>query len=304
MNTNQVLLEIVILLAFIFILYSFYKSYTKSSGQEGFQQKEKFVLKENESIYDDFYSEIYDTIMLPDKQNDYIINTVLQTLQPVKSHSIMLDIGSKTGALVKYLNDEGYIAYGVEPSQYMVEFSISKYGDEMIIKNASVESAMTYDSFLFSHIFCLNKMIYECENPDAVLKNCHYWLQNNGYFILHLLDFSKFNAIAPCGTNDWLSSIQQYGTKRITKTFVDFSDFTYSSDFENLGGSRMIHKETFTDKITQNIRQNENTLHIMDFDTVIDKCSRVGFLAKGYFTLENDDFTKDPFQRIYIFEKI
>lgn len=304
MNTNQVLLEFVILLAFIFILYTIYKSYTKTSGQEGFQQKEKFILKINQDIYDDFYSEIYDTIILPNQTNTYIIEKVLDTVQPDKSHAIILDIGSKTGSLVNYLNNKGYSAYGVEPSQYMVDYSISKYGDELIIKNASVESAMTYDSFLFSHIFCLNKMIYECENPDAVLKNCHYWLQNNGYFILHLIDFSKFNAIAPCGTNQLLPSIQQYGEKRVTKTFVDFSDFTYTSDFENLGGSRMIHKETFTDKITQNIRQNENTLRIMDFDSVVGKCSRAGFLAKGYFTLENDDFVKDPFQRIYIFEKI
>lgn len=294
---DDFLFELVIILAFIAVIYYIYNFYTRTTGQEGFQQKERFILKENQDIYDDFYSEIYDEIMNPDIETNYNMDKVLKTLQPSENHSNMLVLGSKTGSLVNYLHNKGFFAYGVEQSKPMIEYTQTKYENELIIKNANIVNTITYDSFLFSHIFCLHKNIYEYENLDIVLKNCHYWLKRNGYLVLHLVDPTKFNVTPPCG----ISELHHIG-KRITKTIVDFSDFVYKSEYENKD-KITIHKETFTDKITKNIRQNEQTLYMNDYESIINKCSQVGFITKGYFTLENGP-SKDIHQRIYIFEKI
>jgi len=307
MEYNRFLLETLIILAAIVLIFIFYKSmYRKNMGLEGFQQQEKFVLKENNDVYDDFYGEIYDTLMLPEERVKYEIDMIFKSVQPSKTQSNILDIGSGTGVLVNYLNEQGYRAYGLEKSKAMMDISKSRYDIE--IKCADVEESMAYDRSLFSHIFCMNFTIYEIENKLKMMKNCYYWLQNNGYLILHLADKDKFNTIIPAGKTDVLDSIQQFGDKRITKTLIDFSDFTYKSDYINAGKDinnqqKMIHKETFTDKATQNIRQNERLLNFDTMDEIVDMALRAGFIARGFMTMENGP-SRDGYQRIYILERL
>jgi len=316
MKYNTFLFELLIILALVATIIIFYKS-RKKDGLEGFQQKEKFILKENGETYDDFYGEIYDTLMAPEHRVKYEMEMILKTLQPDPKYSSMLDIGSGTGVLVNYLNQKGYRAYGVDKSKSMVDISKSRYNID--VKCADIESAMAYDRGLFSHIFCMNFTIYEIENKLQILNNCYYWLQNNGYLILHLAEKDNFNTIIPgsiVSGSGALDSIQQLGEKRITSTVIDFDDFIYKSEYteergqeqekkgcQKKGQSKMSHKETFTDKLSQNIRQNERVLHFDTFDEIINMALRAGFTAKGFFTMENGP-SRDSFQRIYILERI
>ena len=109
MKYNTILFEILVLLALFVLIILFYKKYVKKTrGQEGFQQQEKFILKENNETYDDFYGEIYDTLMVLEQRINYEMDTILKTLQPDPNHSKILDIGSGTGVLVNYLKEKGY----------------------------------------------------------------------------------------------------------------------------------------------------------------------------------------------------
>jgi hypothetical protein len=65
----------------------------------------------------------------------------------------------------------------------------------------------------------------------------------------------------------------------------------------------MCHRETFVDKTTQNVRQNEKTLYMEPIEDTLQKILSAGFTAKGFFTLE-DGPTRDKHQKIYIFERI
>jgi SAM-dependent methyltransferase len=333
MKYNTFLFELLLLLALAIVVLLFYKSYFKQkNGQEGFQQKEKFILKENGETYDDFYGEIYDTLMLPEERIRYEMETILKTLQPDTKHARMLDIGSGTGVLVNYLKEKGYTAYGVDKSKAMVEISKERFPID--VKCANVEEAMAYDRSLFTHIFCMNFTIYEMENKLQLFKNCYYWLQHNSYLILHLAEKDNFNAIIPGGKPDVLDSIEQLGDKRVTTTIIDFIDYTYKSEYvpcmnangntnangngntnvngngnTNVNGnnrcnssSQVLHKETFTDKSTQNIRQNERVLNFDTYDDIVNMAIRSGFVAKGYFTMEKGP-SRDIHQRIYIFER-
>jgi SAM-dependent methyltransferase len=305
MEYNQFLFELLILLAVVVLVFLFYKSlYKKKQGQEGFQQQEKFVLKENIDVYDDFYGEIYDTLMLPNERVKYEIEIIFKSLQPSQMHANMLDIGSGSGVLVNYLKEQGYRAYGLEKSKAMIDISKERYNID--VKCTDVEESMAYDRALFTHIFCMNFTIYEIENKFKMFKNCYYWLQNNGYLIIHLADKDNFNTIIPAGKTDIIHSIQQLDDKRITSTFIDFADFTYKSDFANDSNNNkncMIHKETFTDKATNNIRQNERMLYFDTTDEIIDMALRAGFIARGFTTMENGP-SRDKYQRIYILERL
>jgi SAM-dependent methyltransferase len=304
MKFNTFLFELLLLLAMAIVVLLFYKSYFKQkNGQEGFQQKEKFILKENGETYDDFYGEIYDTLMLPEERIRYEMDTILKTLQPDTKHARMLDIGSGTGVLVNYLKEKGFTSYGVDKSKAMVEISKERFPID--VKCANVEEAMAYDRSLFTHIFCMNFTIYEIEDKLQLFKNCYYWLQHNSYLVLHLAEKDSFNTIIPGGKPEVLDSIEQLGEKRVTTTIIDFTDFLYKSEYvpcTNDDGKQLIHKETFTDKSTQNIRQNERVLKFDSFDEIINMAIRAGFIAKGYFTMEKGP-SRDIHQRIYILER-
>ena len=290
---NYILLELLLFLAlmvFIIIIYKKYIFKQSDSKCEGFQQKERFLLKENENIYDDFYGEIYDDIMQPEIKDD--LRTILRTLMPDKEKSTMLDVGSGTGVLVNDLKRRGYRAYGIDKSQAMADIATGRYDVE--IKCADVENSMAYDRALFTHIFCMNFTIYEIENKRQFFKNCFFWLQNNGYLILHLADKDNFDRIVPGAKHN----NKQMGDKKINVTEIDFPDFSYKSEYKDRTNMEILHIETFTDKITQNIRQNEQILKFSNFDEIIDLAFQSGFIAKGYFTMK-----RDSNQRIYILER-
>ena len=122
--------------------------------------------------------------------------------------------------------------------------------------------------------------------------------------VLHLAEKENFNTIIPCGKTEVLDSIQQLGEKRVTTTIIDFTDFMYKSEYVPNNGidKQLIHKETFTDKSTQNIRQNERVLKFDSFDEIINMAVRAGFIAKGYFTMEKGP-SRDVHQRVYILER-
>lgn len=318
MKYNTFLFELLLLLALTIVLIYFYKSWFKKVvSQEGFQQKEKFILKENAETYDDFYGEIYDTLMLPEERIRYEMDTVLKTIQPDTKYARMLDIGSGTGVLVNYLKEKGFTSYGVDKSKAMVEISKERF--HIDVKCANVEESMVYDRSLFTHIFCMNFTIYEIEDKLQLFKNCYYWLQHNSYLVLHLAEKDSFNTIIPGGKPAGLDSIEQLGEKRVTTTIIDFTDFLYKSEYvpctndngnhngnhngnNNDNMKQLIHKETFTDKSTQNIRQNERVLKFDSFDEIINMAIRAGFIAKGYFTMEKGP-SRDIHQRIYILER-
>jgi hypothetical protein len=150
----------------------------------------------------------------------------------------------------------------------------------------------------------MNFTIYEIHDKLQLFKNCYYWLQHNSYLVLHLAERDNFNTIIPGGKPEGLNSIEQLGEKRVTTTIIDFTDFLYKSEYlQNKEDTKeLVHKETFTDKLTQNIRQNERVLKFESFDEIINMAVRAGFIAKGYFTMEKGP-VRDVHQRIYILER-
>ncbi len=54
--------NILLFILIIYLVVSFFR--TSEDNKEGFAQKQKFVVKNNDSLYDDFYSRIYDKLFM------------------------------------------------------------------------------------------------------------------------------------------------------------------------------------------------------------------------------------------------
>jgi ubiquinone/menaquinone biosynthesis C-methylase UbiE len=247
---------------------------TRATGKEGFQQSERFILKTDEDSYDDFYSETYDQLMLPEECVKYMADMVLNTLQPDVGYSVFLDVGTGTGSFVNEWKKRGFRAYGIDQSQAMIDVALHKYPD-LEIKCDSAVNPMAFDRALFTHIFCVDYTIYEIEDKTRFFNNCYFWLQNNGYLILHLVEKEGFKRVIPAAYDPVLADTP------VLKTTIDFGDFEYFAEYVPFSENRMVFKESFRDRESQNIRQNERTLYLDPIETILGIARQAGFIVKG-----------------------
>jgi predicted TPR repeat methyltransferase len=264
-------------------------------GKEGFTQSEKFVLKKDADSYDDFYAQIYDSIHLPDPKKE--LESILEIVEPDK-HSVILDVGSGTGCTLNTLVESGAKCMGVDKSDAMIAVAKDKYGAALPLQKGDVTDPILFDRNKFSHILCLDATIYEIQNKHAFFTNCRYWLQNGGFLVLHLVDKHRFNTVVKAGRPMLIENPQKYAGERITKTEIDFHDFTYLSKYNINVKGPCTFVETFTDGTTQHMRQNERTLFMESDDEILRVASQCGFSQHAQINMEpvNDD----QYQNIYV----
>jgi SAM-dependent methyltransferase len=295
-NAKYNIMRVLLILTVILVSILIYKNMNLERFNEGFQQDSPYVVKRNSEIYDDFYVDIYDEIMKPDIESNFIYGTIIKMTEPTQTNSVFLDIGSKTGSLMNLLKKNGYSVYGIESSDAMIEFSQKKYS-YLPVKKGDVMLSMTYDRDTFSHIICSHFMIYQFKDKVAFFRNCRHWLLSNGYLIIHLVDPSSFDPIVSGGKPNVLKTPQKYSDMRITDTLIDFVDFKYKSSYDFEQKDIVVITETFTDKYTNNVRQNQQELYMDSVDDILKTAQYCGFISKGKVS-----FPEDLHQYIYILE--
>lgn len=295
-------LKMLILVAVIMAVIVIYnKHYSNRNKKEGFAQKDRFIAKYNGNVYDMFYAQIYDELHIPRKRIPFEIDTIIKTTQ-ASNASRFLDVGSGTGNVVNELMELGYEAYGVDKSEAMVEYSKTKFPDTMT-KCGDVTNSMLYDRAVFSHILCLYHTIYSIENKLEFFRNCYFWLKSGGSLVIHLVDPKKFDIHIPAEKHPVYGSPQHAHKTRDTKTNVNFDDFNYKAEYipDKKSKTNVSFVETFTDKITGNIRQNEQALYMEEIDDIVTTANRAGFILQGQTNLERT--TDDKNQFLYFFER-
>jgi SAM-dependent methyltransferase len=261
---------------------------------------QKFILKQNDDAYDNFYAHIYDDIHLPEERCEKEVNLILDATDAdgTEQTSVFLDVGSGTGETLKVLQDKGFRCFGIDKSHAMIEKATEKCGKQAKIRGGDVLDAMNYDKYTFSHILCLYHTIYEMENKSKFFQNCRYWLKNGGVLVLHLVDKKKFNTIVPAGKPDFVDNPQQYAKNRITKTTVDFMDFVYDSKYDIKEGAISTFMEKFTDSTTKKVRQNERQLFMESEDAILKMATNQGFSLYGKINLA--PVIHDEHQSLYL----
>jgi hypothetical protein len=64
----------------------------------------------------------------------------------------------------------------------------------------------------------------------------------------------------------------------------------------------IVFKETFTDKETNNVRQNENTLYMESIEDIVGIANNVGYIVHAQINLETCG--GDSNQYLYVFERL
>ena len=294
---NATLFYILFALFVMVMITYFFRTIGKIPTVEGFTQMQKFILKQDDAAYDQFYAHIYDDIHLPEERCSKELKLIIDATG-LDNSSVLLDVGSGTGETLKTLDSIGVRCFGIDKSQAMIEKATQKCGKQVKIRLGNVIDSMNYDKYTFSHILCLYHTIYEIENKRKFFQNCRYWLKNGGMLIVHLVDKKKFNTVVPVGAPDLIDNPQKYTQTRITKTTVDFMDFVYDSKYDIKEGPVSTFTEKFTDSTTKKVRQNERRLFMESEDEILKMATNEGFTLYGKINLE--PVIHDEHQSLYL----
>lgn len=266
--------------------------------KEGFEQTERFILKEGPAVYDEFYADIYDYLVYNDQKDQYEIGEIINKTTPT-TESRILDVGSGIGHHVALLSQQNLNVTGLDSSEAMVKEAKEKYPEN----NFVVGDALVGGQFKpndFTHILCLYFTIYYFDNKTTFFQNAFRWLQPGGSLIIHLVNRDKFDPILPPGNPLLFVSPQKYAKKRITSTNLIFDNFDYNANFD-LDKSKDIAK--FTEKFKfkdGKSRKNEHLMHMETQSAILQKAQDVGFILQDKLELMHCAY---DFQYLYILIK-
>jgi SAM-dependent methyltransferase len=293
-----------LLISFIVIIYYVYIKYVDDSEliyeKEGFSQDEDYVYKRNDEVFDRFYIEIMDELYRNTISFPLEIEHIIKSTHP-DNNSKILNLSSNTGLFVNEFKKYNNNVFGCESSQNMINYSNEMYPNSVIIKG-DINNPMLFNTNSFTHIICNNFNFYRFKNKDKVFKQCFYWLKPNGYLILHLINPDKFDTIMPIAKPVFYKNIQNWCDNRITKCEVNFIGFKYRSEYNYNNNNTLLLKEKFTDKGSNNIREQEREYYIESLKTIekLAQLNNFHLHSKAKMTKINGD----DYQYIYIFEKI
>ena len=266
---------------------------------EGFSQKQKFLLKTNDDLYDDFTAEIYDDLLFDSRKIDFQIKEIKRNTK-LNKKSLVLDIGSGTGHHVRALNNDNIKTIGLDKSKSMVEFSKSKYPKMKFIHGSALTSSL-FDMGTFSHITSFTFTPYYIKDKLTFFRNCYDWLKPGGYLIVHLVDRERFDPIINAADPLHMVSPQKHAKKRITSSIVKFKDFQYKAKFKLESDKNIAtFEEKFIDDGTGNVRKHVHTLYMPKQNHILALAKNIGFKLKGSIDMV---MARYEHQYLYILEK-
>lgn len=298
--------KILLFICLILIIIVFFKSFKiNREGMTGGDMSknivtDKFLFKQGNEIYDDFYVNIYDYLVFSSVKNDYEIGTIINSSKP-NEKSVIADIGCGTGHHVSDLGTKNLNIVGIDNSPSMIQKAKENYPD--LAHNFKTGDGL--DPYLFNnnyltHVLCLYFTIYYMKDKMKFFYNCMNWLMPGGYLIIHLVDKNKFDPILPPGNPLYIVSPQKYAKERITKTKVTFNDFVYNANFKiDESSDLVIFDEKFKFN-NGNIRKQEQQLYMEDLPTIVNMAQDAGFLLHAKIDMVKCAY---EYQYLYIFIK-
>jgi SAM-dependent methyltransferase len=290
--------KILVFIASLLILIVFFKSIQQNQIKEGMEDSSRVTFKEGNAVYDNFYTGIYDHLVLNQLKNEYEIGNIISSSSPTET-SVIADIGCGTGHHTQSLAAKNLKVIGIDISPSMIEQAKKNAPDANFQVGNALDNALFKMNSL-THILCLYFTIYYLPDKKHFFDNAMDWLMPGGYLIVHLVDRESFDPILPPGNPLYIVSPQKYAKERITKTKITFNDFVYQSDF-NLDKENNI--ATFDEKFKFNdgkVRKQQQKLYMEDTSTIIDIAQDCGFILQGKINLVKCAYEH---QYLYIFVK-
>jgi SAM-dependent methyltransferase len=288
-----------ILTCLLLLVILVFKGLKPKKNVEGFEQRDKFLIKTGSDIYDDFYADIYDYLVFNNLKNDYEVGWIINSASP-SSQSKILDVGCGTGHHVSSLGAKGLDVIGIDISKSMIEKAKANFPDYKFEVGDALDGS-TFQPDSFTHILCMYFTIYYFKDKTLFFQNCFKWLMPGGYLIVHLVDRERFDPILPPGNPLLYVSPQRYAKERITSTKVKFTDFSYSADFQfEKQNDKALFVEKFKNDSDGKVRKNELVLYMPDAQEIVDEAQSCGFIVEAKADLLQCQY---EYQYLYVFIK-
>jgi SAM-dependent methyltransferase len=295
-NPNQpiILVRILLILILAYLTFYMFRVAKEKKYIEGLDQKKKFILKTNDTIFDTFYCDIYNKIMYDKNKIEYEIEEITRATK-IDKNSVILDVGSGNGHHVGALCGNKVNAVGIDLSDAMVKSAKNIYPN-CYFKTGDIMKSFNGNKNLYSHIMCMYFTIYYIKDKTTFFKRCYNLLKPGGYLILHLVNRDSFDPMVSLSNPLVIVSPQSVAKKRITKSAVRFEGFQYKADF------KMMHKKNiglFEEKMIDNnkkVRKNIHTLFMEKQNDIIQNALKQGFLLDGKI-----DMTPVQYENQYLY---
>lgn len=292
---------------------NFFNTMYKSKS-EGFEQESRFILKQNDEVFEDpFYVGIYDELFYKKLYNSYEVGIILNEIHPT-SKDVVIEIGSKTGSYTSALQQScGCDVIGLDKSKAMVEYASKRHPNCTFMQGDPLDF-MSFSSEYATAILLLDFAIYYIKDRRTLFYNCYHWLKPGGYLVLHLVNRHMFDPIVPAAKPFTLVSPQSVAKKRITTSDVVFKDFDYKSKFEfdeeqEQGRDEKDGRVKTSDGVTitetmkdrrGKVRKNIRSLRMSGQKIIIGEAKDSGFTMLGQYDLIK---SQREYQYIYILYK-
>lgn len=282
------------------------------SRREGFEEKKEYILKEGPDIYDNFYANIYDSLVFNQLKNEYEVGEIVNTTKPNKN-SILLDIGCGTGHHLELFKDSFSDMVGLDISPDMIKLAKNNYPNYKYELGNALDN-MKYESNSYTHITCLYFTIYYMKDKKQFFENAYNWLMPGGYLVIHLVDRDNFDPIVPAGDPTIFISPQQYAKERITESVVVFDNYEYKANFDILSDNidknhennnndylpSAILKEVIRNTDNGGIRQNNHNMYMSTQKEILSQARGVGFIMLKQLNMKD---CKYDHQYLYVLQK-
>ena len=291
-------LELLMIMLIIFLAGFVLKNtyYPKSYMIEGFESKNtsekyKYHTKVTD-IFDDFYCNIYDDLMLDSKKINYEIQKILELMiGPLERNNdvLALDVGSGPGHHVRAMNQNGIRCMGIDISSSMIKLAQKNYPDNAkTFIHGDALNTMRFQPGSFQLITCLYYTIYYLKDKQRFLSNCAQWLRPGGYLVIHVVNRKKFSPIVNASDPLLIISPQKYSKERITESVAEFNNFSYKANFNyeessQTGNFSEIFK--FKNKNKGLVRQNEHKIQMIGIKKLTSMAEDLGFFLEKTISL-------------------
>jgi hypothetical protein len=216
--------------------------------EDGIQQK----TYRNEKIYDNFYTYIYDDVVL---SMPYLIEMIEKISPYLQNNSHTLCIGSKTGHLVQLLSKTTRVT-GLESSKSMVKMSQYKYPENEFVHGYYLDSSL-FQPNKFSHVILPMLTIHTMSNFKEFCFVVKEWTVHTGFFFVTFADLRKLPVY---------KLVNHYPSSYFN------SNYQYSIEFKD---NKMIETITDTNRVE---RTNEQEMYEYTESSIINLARPSGFI--------------------------
>jgi len=276
---------------------SFIESFVQ--GGESSSSSSNIIVKKDADTKDAFYAAVYDQLFNQKVNNAYEVGAIINKYPDISNQTIALDVGARTGAYMSAFIQNGITDItGIESSSDMIAQAKRTYPSlnlNLVRGNPTVVSSFNPESFTL--VSMMNFEVYYIRDTEKLFSNIYTWLKPGGYFVLHLVDPSKFNAAGLLGLPQQSPSSDD---RNKAQKAVKFNDFEYKSDVQIFPNDMVQYMEVFTDDKTGKVRKNVRNFKMPPPHTFIEQATGVGFNMLGQIDLVK---AQKEHQYFYLFYK-